>query len=354
MLCDTISAIAWKEQVFAQYPIHRIVYQEMRLNCDLAAQVIVRAIAKVADAYKLDKKVQRKFKPLGSIGYDDRILTYRADKQVSIWTIEGKRSIIGYVCGEHQDKVLKFRQGESDLLFYKGEFYLLACCEIPEPTQADIDSMIGVDFGIIQIAVDSLGTSFSGEPIEKVRQRYNKLRRSLQARGTKSAKRHLVRIARKESRFRKDVNHCIAKKLVQTAKDTKQGIGLEDLTHIRLRTTVRKSERAKQSGWAFAQLKDFVEYKALRAGVPTIEVDPRNTSRECSTCGHIDKRNRQSQALFLCIKCGHTENADLNAAKVISKRAIKLYRVRSLTRLQSASRSSSPATGTASPVLSFI
>jgi putative transposase len=34
--------------------------------------------------------------------------------------------------------------------------------------------------------------------------------------------------------------------------------------------------------------------------------------------------NRQSQARFVCVSCGHSDNADRNAALVIAKRAIKL------------------------------
>src|SRR5262249_4080493 len=155
-----------------------------------------------------------------------RILTYQTDKEcVTIWTIAGRQKI-NYLCGAHHKRLLASRQGQSDLVYRKGNFYLLACCEIAEPTPQEIEAAIGVDFGIIKIAADSLGESFSGESIEAVRQRYHKLRQSLQARGTKSAKRHLVKIAQQESRFRKDTNHCIAKKLVEKAKDTKQVIGL--------------------------------------------------------------------------------------------------------------------------------
>jgi transposase len=57
------------------------------------------------------------------------------------------------------------------------------------------------------------------------------------------------------------------------------------------------------------------------AGVPVLLVDPRDTSRRCSMCGHVEKRNRVSQSLFRCRSCGHGENADLNAARNIRWRA---------------------------------
>jgi transposase len=63
-------------------------------------------------------------------------------------------------------------------------------------------------------------------------------------------------------------------------------------------------------------------YKAILAGVPVIFVDPRNTSRECDSCGHTDKKNRKTQSEFLCLHCGHSDHADRNAAKIIRKRAL--------------------------------
>lgn len=116
------------------------------------------------------------------------------------------------------------------------------------------------------------------------------------------------------------VNHGIAKRLVQLAKDTKAVLVLEDLTHIRRRMTVGKRQRAKQHNWSFGQLRDFLTYKAQRAGVPVVFVDPRNTSKTCSHCGYMASRNRYSQAEFSCIRCGFECHADFNAARNLTVR----------------------------------
>jgi len=94
------------------------------------------------------------------------------------------------------------------------------------------------------------------------------------------------------------------------------------LTGIRQRTTVKRSQRARQANWAFYQLKSFIAYKALQAGVRVQTVDPRNTSRECQRCGHIAKANRPSQSRFLCVQCGFAAPADANAAVNIRQRAL--------------------------------
>jgi IS605 OrfB family transposase len=102
---------------------------------------------------------------------------------------------------------------------------------------------------------------------------------------------------------------------VRDAERTGRGLALEKLKGIRARVTARGSDaRARLGNWAFGQLRDFLFYKAKRAGVPVCFVDPRNTSRQCAACGCIDKKNRPNQATFKCIACGHTDLADHNAA----------------------------------------
>ncbi len=104
------------------------------------------------------------------------------------------------------------------------------------------------------------------------------------------------------------------------ADSVERGIAVEDLSGIRDRITVRRKQRAVLHSWSFLQLRSFLEYKSALAGVPIVAVDPRNTSRQCSKCGYIDKRNRKTQDKFVCLECGHAEKADLNAARVIASR----------------------------------
>jgi IS605 OrfB family transposase len=147
------------------------------------------------------------------------------------------------------------------------------------------------------------------------------LRRKLQKKGTKSAKRRLKKLAGKERRFATWVNHTISKRIVAKAQCTKRAIALEDLQGIRERVKARKPQRATLHSWSFAQLRAFVSYKAQRAGVSVFLVDPRNTSRTCPACGCIDKANRPNQSTFLCRSCGYSGLADHIAARNIAFRA---------------------------------
>lgn len=319
--CQFVSDTAWETKTFRQYDLHHKCYQAVREQFGLSAQVAVRAIAKVADAYKLDRKTKRTFKTTGSIAYDDRILSWRLqDQTVSIWTVNG-RLRIPFVCGKRQLELLQTRQGESDLGLYKGMYFLSATCEVDEPKPVDVEGALGVDLGVTNIAVDSDGQVHSASHINNVRHRHRRLRAKLQAKGTRSAKRKLKRLSGKERRFAKDTNHCISKKLVAKAKDTNRAIVMEDLGGIRERVTVRRSQRATLHSWSFFQLRSFVTYKAKRAGVPVFLVDPRNTSRTCPACGHVDKANRPSQSKFSCVVCGFAGLADHIAAVNIGRRA---------------------------------
>jgi len=318
--CNYISEIAWQHKRFGKWALHKLCYYDVKERFGLTAQAVVRAIAKVADAYKLDHKTKRVFKRRGAITYDDRILRYKSDGTVSIWTVRGRQRI-PYTCGERQRELLKTRQGESDLIYYNGQFFLNATCNVEEPPPYFPQGFLGVDLGIVNIAADSDGETFAGSKVNGLRKRYRKLRAKLQAKGTKSAKRLLKKRSKKEHRFVTDVNHCIAKRLVAKAKATLRGIALEDLKGIRQRITVRRRQRATFSSWAFRQLQQFILYKAKLAGVPVVFVDPHYTSCTCPICGCVDKRNRPSQSIFSCVHCGFAGPADTIAACVIASRA---------------------------------
>ncbi|MDQ1010775.1 IS605 OrfB family transposase [Streptomyces sp. V4I23] len=92
-------------------------------------------------------------------------------------------------------------------------------------------------------------------------------------------------------------------------------VRLLELTGIRERVRLRKPQRAALHSWAFAQLGEFIAYKARRAGVPVVYVDPAYTSRTCAECGCIDKANRASPARFACRSCGFVDHADRNGSR---------------------------------------
>lgn len=318
--CNYIANIAFKNGCVNKIELQKLVYYDVRDRFGLSAQHSIRAIAKVVEAYKRDKSIKPEFEPDGAVVYDQRILSWRKLEAVSILTLKG-RQIIPIRIGEYQKARLDRIRGQADLLFRDGVFYLAVIVEAPEPSKFDPVGALGVDLGIVNLAVDSDGEVYSGSDVKKVRERNVALRARLQSRGTKSARRHLKHLSGRERRFMRHVNHCISRKLITKAKDTGRAIAREDLKGIRNSITVRKAQRYYHSSWAFGQLGFFIDYKAVIQGVPDIVVNPRGTSHICPVCGCYDRRNRPCRDEFRCIGCGFAGPADHVAAINIEFRA---------------------------------
>ena len=318
--CNYVSGVAYDEQIANQIALHKLCYYEIRERFGLSAQMAVRAIGKVKEAYKRDKTKFHQFREHGAIAYDHRIWKFKQADIINIKTLTD-RIDIPFLFGGYRTIDIKRVRGQADLVYKNGVFYFYICIEVPEPPQGEPDDYLGVDLGIVEIATTSDGESFSGSKVNNVRARNAKLRSKLQPKGTKSAKRLLKKRRRKESRFQKDVNHCISKNIVEQAKRTGRGIAIEDLKGIRSRTRVRKSQRRVQHSWSFYDLRFKLEYKALLAGVKLVTVDPAYTSQMCSRCGYVSRSNRTSQSKFSCKSCNFSANADINAAINIGRRA---------------------------------
>jgi IS605 OrfB family transposase len=322
--CNWVAKHGFENGKIRQFDLQKITYGDVRANFGLAAQATIRCIAKVADAFKINRKAAPTFRRFAAQPYDERIFSIKGET-LSIWTLAG-RIKIPFVTGDRQRKALAFRKGEADLAFIRGKWFLICTCDVPETEGFNAEDWIGVDLGIANIAATSDGETFCGATVLKVRDRYAALRGYHQRRAAKTTKRSIRRNQRRklqhlsgcEARFRKQENHRISKALVADAERTGRGIAMEDLTHIRDRAKARgKKQRGRLHGWSFRQLRDFVGYKAKLAGVPLKLVDPAYTSQGCSACGYIDRKNRPNQSTFSCLACGHTEHADLNAAKTI-------------------------------------
>jgi IS605 OrfB family transposase len=319
---DHVAGAAFEHRTANKIALQKLVYADLRADLGLSSQMAIRSIAKACEAYKRDKKIRPTFRPLGGVQYDQRILTWKGRDAVSILTLTGRIIVPVVYQGRWLATTGTTVRGQADLILRDGKWYLAVVIDVPEPPGGgEPDGWLGVDLGIVNLATDSDGIAHSGRAVRQARRRNNRLRAKLQRLGTQSAKRLLRKRKRRETRFARDVNHVISKRLVGVAKGTGRGIKLEDLSGIRDRITVRKAQRADLHSWAFHQLRTFVGYKAALAGVPLALVDPRNTSRECSACGHIDKRNRSTRDDFRCISCAHAEGADTNAARNIARRA---------------------------------
>ncbi|MGX1563797.1 RNA-guided endonuclease InsQ/TnpB family protein [Streptomyces sp. NPDC055506] len=343
------SEVAFEKGVQRNFALREHTYAQIKRRWGLGAQAAQHVIKKTCDAYatlkanlrvgnlgrpgskRYRRAVQKPlvFRPQSAQPYDDRMLSWQIpERRVSIWTTAGRIKDVEFTESAEQLATLAlYRKGESDLMCRDGMWFLNAICEVPQaPPNTDPVDFLGIDLGIVNIATTSDGQIMAGRQINRVRVRQRALRSKLQKKSTPSAKRRLKKRRRKEARRARDINHKIAKHVVAEAERTGRGIALEELTGIRERVRLRKPQRATHSSWGFAQLGQFIAYKARRAGVPVVYVDPAYTSRTCAECGHIDRANRVSQARFACRTCGFVDHADRNSSRNIRARAWELWR----------------------------
>lgn len=318
--CNFVADYGRKNKVSRQFALHKACYGDVRMRFGLSANLAVRAIARAAPRLAKAKTRNSVFKPT-SIDYDVRIFSFRESDWTVSLSLLNSRERFGLDIGEWQRKALRGQSPTSATLCKKGKGYSLDI-QVKEltPTPEKPTGTLGVDLGIKSIATLSDGTSFGGATLNAYRLKSHKVKKSLQSKAhkgspctRKNARRTLKRLSGKERRYQKWINHQISKKIVETARAGGWAIALEDLKGIRDRTNprLRKSQRGLHNAWAFYQLAEFVRYKALRAGVPVVSVDPRYTSQTCSSCRHIGQRRGKR---FSCANCGAVLDADLNGA----------------------------------------
>ena len=310
--CNTISQIAWERHVFKQFNLQKEVYYPIKETYRLSAQLVVRAISKVADAYKLDKKKQRHFREFGAITYDSRVLSYNTDKSVCSISLIGDREKIAFTC--YRPQLMQYAKGEADLVLIKEKFYLYQTIDIPDEEEEAAEDFLGVDMGITDIVSLSDGTKISSDEVKNIRNRYNRVRASVQSKGTRNCHKLLKRLKGRERRFATIVNHRISKQVVAKAKEEHKGIAIEDLKNIRWGMNSKrrnKTFRRRSNSWSFSQLRSFLEYKCKMNGVQITVIPPAYTSQTCHECGHIGIRSGKH---FRCVHCGNVADADVNAA----------------------------------------
>ncbi|MFB2982075.1 RNA-guided endonuclease InsQ/TnpB family protein [Microseira sp. BLCC-F43] len=312
-----------------------LIYKAARDYSGLSAQMTIHAIRRVCANRKTAKQQNRPVKGFAptSATYDARNFTFREkEKTVSLTMLKGREKLSLHI-GNYQRHLLTGRNPKAAVLAKRkdGSYYLQIQLEYAPPKPASTNKVLGVDLGRNDIAVTSEGEKFSGREVTRIREKYTRVRSSLQqkaSKGTRSSRRRcrqlLQRLSGRERRFQTQVNHTVSYRIVQQAKSTNQTIALEDLTGIRERTNQQprsKTERRRSNSWAFYQLRQFLTYKAVKFGVNLVFVDPRYTSQTCHKCLHVHPvrgESYRSGKKFRCGHCGWIGDADENGAKNIS------------------------------------
>lgn len=338
--CNDVSAWIGDRHTLSQKAINKAVYHPMRDRYGLLAQITQSAIRRVIASYKtihtrLDHdKASRKRRHGKARHYFDIRPVYRASGIDLLWNRDYSYShrtgmfslpvMDGRIKAKAvwkgiPDTVREGRFGTARLECRDGSWFLLTPSTIPVPDPSPTPStIVGVDLGIrmLTTSYDGDNTVFQrGGEVKTIRGRYKTLRARLQKRGTRSARKHLKAIGRRENRWMTDINHQVSKALVDRYGPDTMFV-LENLSGIRNATErVRVKDRYTQVSWAFSQLRRMIEYKAQRNGQTVVAVDPRYTSQTCPKCGLVLKQNRDKRLhLYACRNCGYRSNDDRVAA----------------------------------------
>ncbi len=285
----------------------------------------VKATEALKSAFALAKtgrKVSCPQSDLAPIRYDARSYRLLVDKSVASLASVAGRQEVAYRLYNHAAKAFVAASGfdSADLCYHKGKWHLHVVLSLPTPEFVDNAQAVGVDLGLNRPAVVSNRKFLGRRRWREISHRYFRLRRKLQSKGTRQAKKHLKRLSGQLARFRKDCDHVLSKQVVQSIRPGTT-IVVENLTDIRTRTRQKgRQSRRRLHSWSFAQMRSFLTYKAEAKGCQVVGIDPRYTSQRCSRCGHIHRTNRKSQSVFLCRQCGYELNADLNGAINIAEK----------------------------------
>jgi IS605 OrfB family transposase len=293
--------------------MQKLVYNDVRLRFGLSSNLAIQALRRVCGNRKTARQKKsnvRKFSPT-SVSYDARIFSFREfDYSVSLKLLKN-RVRLSMDIGNYQRGILKGTEPKSATLVKRrnGDYYIHINLDNETPEPIVTKEVLGVDLGRTDIAYTSDKENWSGVPLNKIRNKYAWLRLALQKKaslGTRSSRRRcrqlLKRLSGKEKRWSKHINHEISRQLVNNAVASSRAISLEDLTGIRERTNQQprnKQERRKSNNWAFYQLRQFLTYKCLLAGVPfeffssTASITIMNKAFYCRWYDHNEKPKKE-------------------------------------------------------------
>lgn len=323
--CNDVSSVIFNTKILKTKVLHQLTYRSLRDNIGLRSQM----------AQSVRKTVIARYKSLIGNGHDWKPISFKKpeydlvwkkdyslkNKHFSINTLQGRINVLFESKGMEHFFNKAWTFGTAKLVFKHNKWYLHIPMtkEVDEVQSKSIKQIVGIDLGINFLAVtyDSFGktTFYNGKAIKHKRQKYKRLRKELQKKGTASARKRLKAIGEREKRWMSDVNHCVSKAIVRMYGENSLFV-LEDLKGVRKVTEkVHRYSRYLMVSWAFYQLFQYISYKSMMNNSESIIVDPRYTSQKCPKCNHIEKANRNKDIhFFICKNCGYKSNDDRIAA----------------------------------------
>ncbi len=332
---NQVCAYGWQQSEKNGVKLHHATYYQTKAACSgLVSDLLIAARVKATETLKSAFDRQKRGRKTGCPHSRSWAARYNVHTYILDWstatvrlsTVAGRISI-PFNVPPYSTRYAGGEIATADLCSRNGKYWLHVVVSLPDPDIPPADEVIGVDLGLNRPAVTSNRHFLGNRHWKEVDRRRFRLKRKLQSKGTKSARRHLKKLSGKGWRFHRDCDHVLSKRIVQHATPGSTLV-LENLTHIRSTSKMGRGKEASKKrdnkrrlhSWSFAQFHSFLSYKAQERGMRVVKVDPRHTSQTCSYCQFQHRSNRRSQSLFKCRECGYTLNADYNAAKNIREK----------------------------------
>lgn len=306
----------FENKTYNKNKAHKELYEKYCLVYPDMPSGIIQSIRDMA--LESVKALKFKFKPFkkstSHVRYDKRCIQLEKDMLKITWSgkrIKQKIVIPAYFKKRYHD--FKFQSATIGFDKIKKCFKANLIFKGDDIEKSVERRTVGVDRGLYNIVTLSDGFKYKSNKIRKNKREVLFLKKQLQAKGTRSAKRKLKKLSGYEKRFSLNENHIISKQLVNMPYDV---FVLEDLKGIRKQKSKGNKLNKILANWSFFQLEQLITYKADALGKQVVKINPKYTSQMCFSCKEINKNNRNG-ARYACQDCGYKQHADINAAKNI-------------------------------------
>lgn len=299
--------------------LHTKFYREFRdSNPHIPAQIVIIAEQECLSKYRSIKSNKHKIssppiKKKLCIRLDKRSYSYK-NEILSLISL-GERVKCKITTYKKLEELLSQYRFCDPLIFVRNnEVYISVTFEVQNKL-VKMETACGVDLGKRMAAVTSEGKFYQDKKFNSEIRKLRFLKRKLQSKGTKSAKRHLKKLRRKEKNKNKNQSHLLANAILKDCKVNT--VVLEDLKGIKKKKSKFQNKNSI-SQVPFCQLKQFLTYKAPMFGKTVISVNPRYTSQIDHRTGEKDGTRLGRRYIG---KDGIILDSDHNASVNIAKRS---------------------------------
>ena len=327
-----LETTGFREHPMSRYDVHYRFYYDIRKQYPLlSSQMVCKVIQEVVANWKTCLQSKEAFdtpkKSNLSMTMDKRLYSKLTDHSVSI-TVPGFNKV---PCTFSAYPLLQYmfdlyKPKNCNIFYCDNQFWLTVQFETSELDLVN-EEVLGIDRGIKRLITCSDGTAIADREFNKRRRNIRYLKRCLNSKGTKNAKRHLKKLRKREARMSKDYTYRVAKYILSKPQGI---IVLEDLSKIKKKTSkkkiitengekkniTRKRHNNRFGQVALRQLQTVLEYKAPLVGKRVATVEPAYTSQ--LDCRGLPNGNRLGTRYYAAD--GLVLDADWNAAINIANR----------------------------------